>query len=158
MCLNILSNQYFEAFIINVIILNTFCLALDKYPNFNVSVREIVSLFNVIFTAIFTFECLIKMVALGLKEFFYENFNKFDLFIVIVSILEMQLSKPDETGFLSSLRALRLFKIFKLFQAGDLRILIDSITFTLTTIGDYVILLLLFIYVFALMGMNFFAG
>ena len=39
-----------------------------------------------------------------------------------------------------------------------MRILIGSITFTLTTIGDYVILLLLFIYVFALLGMSFFAG
>lgn len=34
----------------------------------------------------------------------------------------------------------------------------DSITFTVATISDYVILLLLFIYVFALMGMNFFSG
>lgn len=34
----------------------------------------------------------------------------------------------------------------------------DSITFTLSTIGDYVILLSLFIYVFALLGMSFFAG
>lgn len=45
-----------------------------------------------------------------------------------------------------------------MFQVGDLRILIDSIAFTLTTIGDYVILLLLFVYVFALLGMSFFAG
>lgn len=51
-----------------------------------------------------------------------------------------------------------MFKIFKLFQVGDLRILIDSIAFTITTIGDYVILLCLFIYVFALLGMSFFAG
>lgn len=45
-----------------------------------------------------------------------------------------------------------------MFRVGDLRILLDSITFTLTTIGDYVILLLLFIYVFSLIGMSFFAG
>ena len=41
---------------------------------------------------------------------------------------------------------------------GDLRILLDSITFTLTTISDYMILLNLFIYVFSLLGMSFFAG
>ena len=56
------------------------------------------------------------------------------------------------------MRAFRLFKIFKLFQVGDLRILIDSISFTITTIGDYVILLCLFMYVFSLLGMSFFAG
>jgi len=58
----------------------------------------------------------------------------------------------------SSFRAFRLFKIFRLFKVGDLKILIDSIFFTLGTIGDYTILLLLFIYVFALLGMSFFAG
>lgn len=36
--------------------------------------------------------------------------------------------------------------------------MIGSITFTLTTINDYVILLMLFVYVAALMGMSFFAG
>lgn len=36
--------------------------------------------------------------------------------------------------------------------------MLDSITFTLSTISDYVILLLLFIFVFALIGMSFFAG
>jgi len=34
----------------------------------------------------------------------------------------------------------------------------DSIAFTMTTISDYVILLCLFIYVFSLLGMSFFAG
>lgn len=39
-----------------------------------------------------------------------------------------------------------------------MRILIDSIAFTLTTINDYTILLMLFVYIFALLGMSFFAG
>jgi len=64
----------------------------------------------------------------------------------------------DGPGIFSSLRAFRLFKLFRLFRVGDLRILLDSITFTLSTISDYVILLLLFIFIFALMGMSFFAG
>lgn len=58
----------------------------------------------------------------------------------------------------SAVRAFRLFKIFKLFKAGDIKILLDSIAFTITSISDYVILLLLFIYVFSLIGMSFFAG
>jgi len=61
-------------------------------------------------------------------------------------------------GVFTSFRTFRLFKIFRLFKAGDLRILLDSITFTLTTIGDYVLLLVLVMYVFSLLGMSFFAG
>ena len=77
------------------------------------------------------------------------------MIIVIASLIEL---RSDEPSVLSSFRAFRLFKIFRLFKVGDLKILIDSIFFTLTTIGDYAILLMLFIYVFSLLGMSFFAG
>ena len=36
--------------------------------------------------------------------------------------------------------------------------MLDSLAKTISSIGNYVILLLLFMYVFALMGMQFFAG
>lgn len=39
-----------------------------------------------------------------------------------------------------------------------MRILINSIAFTLTTIGNYFVLLLLFIYIYALLGKQFFAN
>ena len=45
-----------------------------------------------------------------------------------------------------------------MFKAGDLRTLLDSIIFTVTSIKDYTILLALFIYVFALLGMSQYAG
>ena len=84
--------------------------------------------------------------------------NQFDMIIVIASIAQLALGNNDEPSVFSSCRAFRLFKIFRLFKVGDLRILLDSITFTVTTIGDYVLLLILFIYVFSLLGMSFFAG
>ena len=132
---------------------------MDKYPQFEEKwVINMLSNLNLVFTVIFTAEAVIKMVGLGFKEFNKEKFNQFDLVIVIISIAEMQVQNQDGPGVFSSFRAFRLFKIFRLFRVGDLRILLDSIQFTLTTIGDYVILLLLFIYVFALIGMSFFAG
>ena len=101
----------------------------------------------------FTAEALIKMVGLGLKAYTADKMNRFDIIIVLASLVELGQSS-DGPGVFSSLRAFRLFKIFRLFKAGDLKILIDSIIFTLGTIGDYVILLVLFIYVFALLGMS----
>lgn len=158
-CYQVLMNPYFDSIIIFVIILNTMCLAMDKYPKYEEEwIILVLSNLNFIFTVIFTAEAVIKMVGLGFKEFNKEKFNQFDLVIVIISIAEMQAQNQDKPGVFSSFRAFRLFKIFRLFRVGDLRILLDSIQFTLTTIGDYVILLLLFIYVFALIGMSFFAG
>jgi hypothetical protein len=113
---------------------------------------------NHIFTVIFTIEVLLKMIGLGIRCFFQEKFNQFDLIIVIISLIEMEMTNTQGQGVFSAMRAFRLFKIFKLFKVGDLRILIDSIAFTMTAISDYCILLCLFIYVFALLGMSFFAG
>ena len=141
----------FSTAILFIIILNTFALALDRYPPLNEQTRTVLDLTNVIFTIIFTFEAIIKMVGLGFKGYFRDKFNIFDLVVVIISLIEMFLS--EEGGAVSALRAFRLFRIFKIFKMGDLRVLLDSIVFTLTTIGNYVILLVLFIYVYSLLGM-----
>ena len=53
---------------------------------------------------------------------------------------------------------MKFFRIFKLFKAGDMRVLLDSIIFTMTSIGPYITLLGFFMYIFALVGMSFFAG
>ena len=133
---------------------------MDKFPELDEAMIQVLAQANFVFTGIFTLEVILKMIGLGVREFLKEQFNKFDLVIVLVSIVEMQGFNGDDdgSGVFSAFRAFRLFKIFKLFKVGDLRILIDSIAFTMTTISDYVILLLLFIYVFALLGMSFFAG
>lgn len=55
-------------------------------------------------------------------------------------------------------RTFRVFRIFKLFKSGDLRMLLHSMIFTVSTIGPYVVFLMFFVYIFALVGMSFFAG
>jgi hypothetical protein len=97
-----------------------------------------------------------KFVGLRPKIYLKEKFNIFDILIVVVSLIEISISQGR--GSLSALRAFRLLRVFKIFRMENLRILIDSIAFTITTIGNYFVLLLLFIYVYALLGMQFFAG
>jgi hypothetical protein len=88
-CYNIIMNEYFDAFIIIIIIINTLCLAMDKYPNFDIVVLDILNVLNYVFTVIFTTETVLKIVGLGWKVFIKDNFNKFDLLIVIISIIEL---------------------------------------------------------------------
>ena len=146
----------FNAFIFLLIIANTAILALDKYPPPSEAVERASISCNYAFTAVFTVEVIIKLIGLGTKSFVKDRFNLFDTFVVIISYIEISLS--DGTGSLGALRAFRLMRIFKIFRAGDLRVLIDSIVITLGSIGNYVVLLVLFIYIYALLGMQFFAG
>ena len=92
------------------------------------------------------------MIGLGLKKYVRNLENMFDFFVVAMSWIEMAMGAEGGSS-LGALRAIRLFRVFKLFKSGDLRILMDSIVITISTIGPFTVLLCLFLYVFALMGM-----
>ena len=157
-CFYIVNSPIFNGLIIFIIMLNTVVLSMEKYPEFDSDIVNMLNVANTFFTIIFTFEVVLKLIGLGVSGYSADKFNLFDATIVIVSIAEMFLDSSEGNGAFSALRAFRLFRIFKIFRAGDLRTLLDSIAFTVLTIKDYTILLCLFIYVFALLGMSFFAG
>lgn len=139
--------------------MNTITLSLDQHPKLDQETLEVFGNLNVFFSIIFTVECVLKVIGLGVRDFVQDGFNLFDAAIVLVSILEFIIQADGEKGgAFSALRAFRLFRILKIFRAGQLRTLLDCITFTLLSIKDYLILLILFIYVLALLGMSFFAG
>lgn len=155
----------FETFITVCIVLNTFVLALDRYPEMPNSQLEILNGFNLFFTAVFTIEVVVKMVGLRYNKYLKDKFNILDLVTVVLSLVELALPSSDEEGeggggggSVGALRALRLFRVFKLFKSGDLRTLMDSIAFTVSAIGPYTILLGLYIYVCSLLAMSQFAG
>lgn len=63
-----------------------------------------------VFTSIFTFECIIKLMALS-KDFFLCGWNIFDLIIVSASLVDIIFELVDG---LSVLRGLRLLRVIKL--------------------------------------------
>jgi hypothetical protein len=158
-CFYIVNSPIFNGFIILVILSNTIVLAMDKYPDYPPHIAQIFDVGNTYFTVTFTLEVVLKVTGLGVSGFCSDKFNIFDSSIVIISLVEMF---GDSTGggggAFSALRAFRLSRIFKIFRAGDLRTLLDGIAFTVLAVGDYTVLLGLFVYVFALLGMSFFAG
>ena len=74
-CYRRIMDPYFDAFILLAIILNTITLALDKYPVLPDWSLFALNICNYVFTAIFTIECLLKMVGLGIREFLRDGFN-----------------------------------------------------------------------------------
>jgi hypothetical protein len=146
----------FNSFIMLIIITNTIFLSFERYPEPPDSQIKIFAIFNICFTVIFTFEVIIKIIGFSIRGFIRDKFNILDAFVVISSIVEIFIS--GNGGGLSVLRAIRLFRIFKIFRMGDLRVLMDSIGITILGIGNYVILLFLFMYLYTLLGMQFFAG
>ena len=60
-------NPYFDAFILFVIIINTFCLSLDKHPELDDDVLGVLGVANQVFNLIFAFEVLLKIIGLGIR-------------------------------------------------------------------------------------------
>jgi len=148
-----------------VISINTIVLSMNKYPDWSSEVGDVFKSMNLVFSVVFTLEVIIKLIGLGTSGFSADKMNLFDATIVVISIVEIVIEHTGDVssqggggGAFSALRAFRLGRIFKMFKAGDLRTLLDSIIFTVTSIKDYSILLSLFIYVFALLGMSIYAG
>lgn len=134
-----------------IIVVNTVVLALDSHPPINEELLKILDIFNIIFTAIFILEALFKIIGMGFKLYFRDKMNIFDFIIVVFSIAELS---QEKGGGISALRAFRLFRVFKLAKNWvSLRRLLKSIAETISSIGNFSVLLFLFIYVFSLLGM-----
>lgn len=158
----VVTSPIFGGFITTVIVINTLCLAMTKYPEWPESIGNVLATFGTIFTVVFTLEMTMKLIGLGVRGYCSDNMNIFDGILVTISLIETILAATTGAsgggGPFSALRAFRLFRIFKLFKSGDLRMLLESIILTVADIRDYTILLSLYIYVTALMGMSFFAS
>lgn len=153
----VVMHPLFNTTIMLIIVMNTIMLAFDRYPEPPDDQQFIFYIFNIVFTVIFGLEVLIKILALSIRGFLRDRFNIFDTLVVIISVIELNLESGSGSS-LGALRAVRLFRIFKIFRVGDLRVLIDSIGTTVLGMGNYTVLLMLFIYLYALLGMQFFAG
>ena len=93
------------------------------------------------------------MIGLTWKKYIKDKFNIIDFVIILVSIVELIFS--DSSGVLITIRTFRLIRLIKLARSNNnLKILLDSVAKTLIAIGNFLLLLTLFIYIFALLGMS----
>lgn len=85
---DIICHGYFEAFIMICIVLNIATMAMayeGSKPLYDNTLEDI----NYGFTSVFILESLLKMIALGLKGFWVSGWNRFDLFVVLSSIVDI---------------------------------------------------------------------
>ena len=68
---------------------------------------------NYFFTIIFIIECLLKLFAYGIKPYFHISWNKFDFFVVLVSLIDWIVNNVDgiDASFLKSFQIIRVLKV-----------------------------------------------
>uniref|UniRef100_A0A3B4AT44 Voltage-dependent L-type calcium channel subunit alpha n=1 Tax=Periophthalmus magnuspinnatus TaxID=409849 RepID=A0A3B4AT44_9GOBI len=143
-----------------LVFLNTVASASEHYgqPKWLTEMQERA---NKILLLLFTLEMLMKMYAFGLQIYFMALFNRFDCFVVCGGILELLLVElevipPIGIAVLRCIRLLRIFKMTRHWAA--LSDLVNSLLNSMKAICSLLLLLFLFLIIFALLGMQLFGG
>ncbi len=140
--------------------MNSIVLAINWYSQ-PVYVDDILDLVNYTFAVIFAIEAIIKIVALGPLSYLREAGNLFDLFIVVSSIvtsivsITMNVDFGASTTFLRALRIARIFKYFK--KSKQIKVIFETVIVTIPALTNIGGLLLLFLYIFSVLGVFLFA-
>ena len=116
---------------------------------------------DVILTILFFMEMMLKIVTFGLvrgeKAYLRDAWNRMDCFIVIISMLNLVGS--SEFKFFKGLRALRGLRPLRLVSRyQNMRIVINSIFAAAPALLNAGVVLVLFFFIFAIVGVQFFKG
>ncbi|GMH79423.1 hypothetical protein TL16_g08140 [Triparma laevis f. inornata] len=164
----IADNPRFQTFITSMIVVNTVVLACESYPMAPAADSNL-EIINFVLTLLFAIEMFVKVGGYGWKRYLMDTMNCFDGVIVFISVVELMIMPPNfireadgsgvDIGGISALRSFRLFRIFKLAREWvSMRIILHKIMLTAIEVSNFSVLLGLFMYIYALIGMQFFAN
>eukprot|EP01052_Picozoa_sp_SAG31_P011849 SAG31_NODE_681_length_12844_cov_31.703021_6_plen_681_part_00 len=139
-----------------LVLLNCAVLAADHY-GIDEGTADLLETINLICTFAFAMEMVLKLLGLGFRRYAEDKFNLFDGFLVLASLVELTLG--DDAGGISVFRALRIFRIIKLTASlTNFKKVIKTIMSVLPELSNFSLLMGLFIFFYATMGMHLFGG
>ena len=145
----------------SVIVVNTALMA-SRYYRMDAGVQNDFETANVWFTGYFLMEMVVKLAAEGLRGYCASGMNLFDAAVVAVSVAEILVSRlapaSRQAAGLTALRCARLVRIFKLSrQWRALNDLIKVVSKSISSLAYLSLLLLLYMFIFALLGQQLFS-
>ncbi|TSK62652.1 Voltage-dependent T-type calcium channel subunit alpha-1I [Bagarius yarrelli] len=115
---------------------------------------NVLEICNIVFTSMFALEMILKLTAFGCFNYLRNPYNIFDGIIVIISVCEI-VGQSD--GGLSVLRTFRLLRVLKLVRfMPALRRQLVVLMKTMDNVATFCMLLMLFIFIFSILGMHIF--
>ncbi|XP_021945092.2 voltage-dependent T-type calcium channel subunit alpha-1G isoform X3 [Folsomia candida] len=159
----LVESKLFQQGILCAILINTFSMGVEHHlqPDW---LTTMVEMCNFIFSGMFFLEMLLKLTAYGFVGYVSNGFDVFDGTIVILSAVEIcqklfsgDIHGASGGGALSVLRTFRLLRILKLVRfLPNLRRQLVVMLKTMDNVATFFGLLVLFIFIFSILGMNLF--
>ncbi|KAL5275646.1 cac family protein [Megaselia abdita] len=149
----------FEYFIMMLIVFNTLLLMMKYHKQGDVYEKSL-KYINMGFTGMFSVETVLKIVGFGVKNFFKDPWNIFDLITVLGSIVDalwMEFgSSSINVGFLRLFRAARLIKLLR--QGYTIRILLWTFVQSFKALPYVCLLIAMLFFIYAIIGMQVFGN
>ena len=158
----IVRSSLFENSMTLCVTLNTVTLAIDR-PDLDKATNDLLGAFNMFFTIVFIVEMAARLLAFGVTKYLADKMNYLDGSVVILSIVEMAFMSGG--GALSAFRTVRIFRTFRVLRVARLLRAMKSMMYIIMVISRSIssfiylaMLLLLFIFIYALLGMQIFGN
>ncbi|KAL4676561.1 hypothetical protein H8959_010706 [Pygathrix nigripes] len=149
----IVDSKYFSRGIMMAILVNTLSMGVE-YHEQPEELTHALEISNIVFTSMFALEMLLKLLACGPLGYIRNPYNIFDGIIVVISVWEI-VGQAD--GGLSVLRTFRLLRVLKLVRfLPALRRQLVVLVKTMDNVATFCTLLMLFIFIFSILGMHLF--
>ncbi|XP_027488517.1 voltage-dependent P/Q-type calcium channel subunit alpha-1A-like, partial [Corapipo altera] len=170
LCHYIVNLRYFEMCILMVIAMSSIALAAEDPVQPNAPRNNVLRYFDYVFTGVFTFEMVIKMVDLGLVlhqgAYFRDLWNILDFIVVSGALVAFAFtsssrgsSKGKDINTIKSLRVLRVLRPLKTIKRlPKLKAVFDCVVNSLKNVLNILIVYMLFMFIFAVVAVQLFKG
>lgn len=150
-CRKITTAKWFDISITTIILINAILIGIETYVYI-----PAIALTQRIILGIFTVEILLRFIAReSLKGFFTNGWNIFDLTLVLIGYLPENFFADAAT--MMALRVLRVFRVLRLLRAAkELKLIVSVLIKSMFSMFYNVILFVIFIYLFAIVGVSLF--
>nr|XP_021589963.1 voltage-dependent N-type calcium channel subunit alpha-1B isoform X4 [Ictidomys tridecemlineatus] len=149
----------FEYFIMAMIALNTVVLMM-KFYDAPYEYELMLKCLNMVFTSMFSLECVLKIIAFGVLNYFRDAWNVFDFVTVLGSITDILVTEIANNfinlSFLRLFRAARLVKLLR--QGYTIRILLWTFVQSFKALPYVCLLIAMLFFIYAIIGMQVFGN
>ncbi|XP_017168201.1 voltage-dependent R-type calcium channel subunit alpha-1E isoform X8 [Mus musculus] len=168
-CHYIVNLRYFEMCILLVIAASSIALAAEDPVLTNSERNKVLRYFDYVFTGVFTFEMVIKMIDQGLilqdGSYFRDLWNILDFVVVVGALVAFALAnalgtnKGRDIKTIKSLRVLRVLRPLKTIKRlPKLKAVFDCVVTSLKNVFNILIVYKLFMFIFAVIAVQLFKG
>uniref|UniRef100_A0A3B4ZP08 Voltage-dependent L-type calcium channel subunit alpha n=1 Tax=Stegastes partitus TaxID=144197 RepID=A0A3B4ZP08_9TELE len=168
----VVNSTGFEYIMFVLIMLNTLCLAVQHYGQ-STLFNYVMDILNMVFTAVFTVEMVLKLIAFKPRHYFADAWNTFDALIVVGSVVDIAITEvnPTETPQVDELgntedsarisitffRLFRVMRLVKLLSRGEgIRTLLWTFIKSFQALPYVALLIAMLFFIYAVIGMQVF--